>query len=151
MPQPTCAMMMVPFGWLVGEVGHGLNAIAERPAVGIQGLAIGEAANQKAVAYVCERLHGFGRWLAFTCADYRACGTMPALSGTTLLPASRQNGSSRASTVFAQRDAVPQDRSDSRVGSTITIPVDLLPLDEKRGSRHCLRLPAVIKSGPSSG
>lgn len=62
--QPTCLMNYDgAIGWLVGEPGRGLNAMftmmnAERLMVGIQGLAIGEAANQKAVAYARERLQG---------------------------------------------------------------------------------------------
>ncbi|AOH87241.1 acyl-CoA dehydrogenase (plasmid) [Sphingomonas panacis] len=62
--QPTCVMNYDgAIGWLVGEPGRGLNAMftmmnAERLFVGIQGLAIGEAANQKAVAYARERLQG---------------------------------------------------------------------------------------------
>jgi hypothetical protein len=52
-------------GWLVGEPGRGLNAMftmmnAERLFVGIQGLGIAEAANQKAVAYAKDRLQGSG-------------------------------------------------------------------------------------------
>src|SRR3546814_15033082 len=52
-------------GWLVGQPGRGLNAMftmmnAERLFVGIQGLGIAEAANQKAVAYAKERLQGGG-------------------------------------------------------------------------------------------
>ncbi|HEX7819167.1 MAG TPA: acyl-CoA dehydrogenase [Sphingobium sp.] len=62
--QPTCLMNYdAATGWLVGEPGRGLNAMftmmnAERLFVGIQGLAIGEASNQKAVAYARERLQG---------------------------------------------------------------------------------------------
>lgn len=62
--QPTCVMNYDgAIGWLVGEPGRGLNAMftmmnAERLLVGIQGLGIGEAANQKAVAYAQERLQG---------------------------------------------------------------------------------------------
>lgn len=62
--QPTCVMNYDgAVGWLVGEPGRGLNAMftmmnAERLFVGIQGLGIGEAANQKAVAYARERLQG---------------------------------------------------------------------------------------------
>jgi alkylation response protein AidB-like acyl-CoA dehydrogenase len=62
--QPTCVMNYDgAIGWLVGEPGRGLNAMftmmnAERLFVGIQGLGIGEAANQKAVAYARERLQG---------------------------------------------------------------------------------------------
>jgi alkylation response protein AidB-like acyl-CoA dehydrogenase len=62
--QPTCVMNYDgAIGWLVGEAGKGLNAMftmmnAERLLVGIQGLGIGEAANQKAVAYARERLQG---------------------------------------------------------------------------------------------
>lgn len=54
--QPTCVMNYDgAIGWLVGEPGRGLNAMftmmnAERLFVGVQGLGIGEAANQKAVA-----------------------------------------------------------------------------------------------------
>ena len=62
--QPTCVMNYDDAtGWLVGEPGRGLNAMftmmnAERLFVGIQGLGISEAANQKAVAYARERLQG---------------------------------------------------------------------------------------------
>jgi alkylation response protein AidB-like acyl-CoA dehydrogenase len=62
--QPTCVMNYDgAIGWLVGEPGRGLNAMftmmnAERLFVGMQGLGIGEAANQKAVAYARERLQG---------------------------------------------------------------------------------------------
>ncbi len=62
--QPTCVMNYDgATGWLVGEEGKGLNAMftmmnAERLLVGIQGLGIGEAANQKAVSYARERLQG---------------------------------------------------------------------------------------------
>ncbi len=62
--QPTCVMNYDgAIGWLVGEPGRGLNAMftmmnAERLFVGIQGLGIGVAANQKAVAYARERLQG---------------------------------------------------------------------------------------------
>ncbi len=62
--QPTCVMNYDgAIGWLVGEPGRGLNAMftmmnAERLFVGIQGLGIGEIANQKAVAYSRERLQG---------------------------------------------------------------------------------------------
>ena len=65
--QPTCVMNYDgAVGWLVGEPGRGLNAMftmmnAERLFVGIQGLGIGEAANQKAVAYARERLQGRSR------------------------------------------------------------------------------------------
>jgi butyryl-CoA dehydrogenase len=50
-------------GWLIGEPHKGLNAMftmmnEERLAVGIQGLGIGEAAYQGAVAYARERLQG---------------------------------------------------------------------------------------------
>lgn len=64
--QPTCVMNYDgATGWLVGEPGRGLNAMftmmnAERLFVGIQGLGIAEAANQKAVAYAKERLQGSG-------------------------------------------------------------------------------------------
>ena len=64
--QPTCVMNYDgATGWLVGEPGRGLNAMftmmnAERLFVGIQGLGIAEAANQKAVAYARERLQGHG-------------------------------------------------------------------------------------------
>src|SRR3546814_1240737 len=60
--QPTCLMNYDgATGWLVGQPGRGLNAMftmmnAERLFVGIQGLGIAEAANQKAVAYAKERL-----------------------------------------------------------------------------------------------
>ncbi|WP_208248283.1 acyl-CoA dehydrogenase C-terminal domain-containing protein [Rhizobium sp. T1470] len=62
--QPTCVMNYDgAIGWLVGEPDRGLNAMftmmnAERLFVGVQGLGIGEAANQKAVAYARERLQG---------------------------------------------------------------------------------------------
>mgnify|MGYP001009876197 FL=1 len=62
--QPTCVMNYDgAVGWLVGEPGRGLNAMftmmnAERLFVGIQGLGIAEAANQKAVTYARERLQG---------------------------------------------------------------------------------------------
>ncbi|MGO3742503.1 acyl-CoA dehydrogenase C-terminal domain-containing protein [Kerstersia sp.] len=62
--QPTCVMNYDgAIGWLVGEAGRGLNAMftmmnSERLFVGIQGLGIGEAANQKAAAYARERLQG---------------------------------------------------------------------------------------------
>lgn len=64
--QPTCVMNYDgATGWLVGEAGRGLNSMftmmnAERLFVGIQGLGIAEAANQKAVAYARERLQGHG-------------------------------------------------------------------------------------------
>ncbi|MFG1418531.1 acyl-CoA dehydrogenase [Xanthobacter sp. V0B-10] len=64
--QPTCVMNYDgATGWLVGEAGRGLNAMftmmnAERLFVGIQGLGVAEAANQKAVAYARERLQGHG-------------------------------------------------------------------------------------------
>ena len=64
--QPTCVMNYDgATGWLVGEPGRGLNAMftmmnAERLMVGVQGLGIAEAANQKAVAYARERLQGSG-------------------------------------------------------------------------------------------
>ncbi|HEX7951817.1 MAG TPA: acyl-CoA dehydrogenase C-terminal domain-containing protein [Burkholderiales bacterium] len=62
--QPTCVMNYDgAIGWLVGEPGRGLNAMftmmnAERLFVGIQGLGVGKAANQKAAAYAGERLQG---------------------------------------------------------------------------------------------
>ncbi|MHB0667069.1 acyl-CoA dehydrogenase C-terminal domain-containing protein [Roseomonas mucosa] len=62
--QPTCVMNYDgAIGWLVGEPGRGLNAMftmmnAERLFVGIQGLGIAEAANQKAASYARERLQG---------------------------------------------------------------------------------------------
>jgi alkylation response protein AidB-like acyl-CoA dehydrogenase len=62
--QPTCVMNYDDaIGWLVGEPGRGLNAMftmmnAERLFVGIQGLGIAEAANQKAATYARERLQG---------------------------------------------------------------------------------------------
>lgn len=62
--QPTCAMNYDgAIGWLVGEPGRGLNAMftmmnAERLFVGIQGLGIAEASNQKAAKYARERLQG---------------------------------------------------------------------------------------------
>ncbi|RJG39873.1 acyl-CoA dehydrogenase family protein [Mesorhizobium sp. DCY119] len=62
--QPTCVMNYDgAIGWLIGEPGRGLNAMftmmnTERLFVGIQGLGIGEAANQKAAAYARERLQG---------------------------------------------------------------------------------------------
>src|SRR3546814_18591926 len=64
--QPTCLMNYDgATGWLVGQPGRGLNAMftmmnAERLFVGIQGLGIAEAANQKAVAYAKARLQGGG-------------------------------------------------------------------------------------------
>jgi alkylation response protein AidB-like acyl-CoA dehydrogenase len=50
-------------GWLVGEPHKGMRAMftmmnAERLSVGIQGLGVGEAAYQSAVAYAKERLQG---------------------------------------------------------------------------------------------
>jgi hypothetical protein len=62
--QPTCVMNYDDaIGWLVGEPGRGLNSMftmmnAERLFVGIQGLGIAEAANQKAATYARERLQG---------------------------------------------------------------------------------------------
>jgi alkylation response protein AidB-like acyl-CoA dehydrogenase len=62
--QPTCVMNYDgATGWLVGEPGRGLNAMftmmnAERLMVGVQGLGVAEAANQKAAAYARERLQG---------------------------------------------------------------------------------------------
>jgi alkylation response protein AidB-like acyl-CoA dehydrogenase len=64
--QPTCVMNYDgATGWLVGAPGRGLSAMftmmnAERLMVGVQGLGIAEAANQKAVAYARERLQGSG-------------------------------------------------------------------------------------------
>jgi alkylation response protein AidB-like acyl-CoA dehydrogenase len=64
--QPTCVMNYDgATGWLVGEPGRGLNAMftmmnAERLMVGMQGLGVAEAANQKAAAYARERLQGNG-------------------------------------------------------------------------------------------
>jgi len=50
-------------GWLVGEAGKGMRAMfammnEERIAVGVQGLGLGEASYQGAVAYARERLQG---------------------------------------------------------------------------------------------
>lgn len=62
--QPTCVMNYDgALGWLLGEPGRGLNAMftmmnAERLFVGMQGLGIAEAANQKAVDYARERVQG---------------------------------------------------------------------------------------------
>ncbi len=62
--QPTCLMNYDgATGWLIGEAGRGLNAMftmmnAERLFVGIQGLGIAEAANQKAVDYARQRMQG---------------------------------------------------------------------------------------------
>ncbi|MFT3965052.1 MAG: acyl-CoA dehydrogenase [Sphingobium sp.] len=62
--QPTCVMNYDgATGWIVGAPGRGLNAMftmmnAERLFVGIQGLGIAEAAQQKATAYARERLQG---------------------------------------------------------------------------------------------
>ncbi|MFG1260480.1 MULTISPECIES: acyl-CoA dehydrogenase [Xanthobacter] len=64
--QPTCVMNYDgATGFLVGDPGRGLNAMftmmnAERLFVGVQGLGIAEAANQKAVSYAKERLQGHG-------------------------------------------------------------------------------------------
>ncbi|VDC29326.1 acyl-CoA dehydrogenase C-terminal domain-containing protein [Pseudogemmobacter humi] len=64
--QPTCVMNYDgATAWLIGEPGAGLNAMftmmnAERLFVGMQGLGIGEAASQKAVAYARERRQGRG-------------------------------------------------------------------------------------------
>ena len=64
--QPTCVMNYDgATGWLVGEPGRGLNAMftmmnAERLMVGVQGLGVAEAANQKAAAYARDRLQGNG-------------------------------------------------------------------------------------------
>ncbi|TGV11257.1 acyl-CoA dehydrogenase [Mesorhizobium sp. M8A.F.Ca.ET.173.01.1.1] len=62
--QPTCLMNYDgATGWIVGEQGRGLNAMFtmmndERLFVGIQGLGIAEAANQKATTYARDRLQG---------------------------------------------------------------------------------------------
>lgn len=62
--QPTCVMNYDgATGWLLGEPGRGLNAMftmmnAERLFIGIQGLGLAEAANQKAANYARERLQG---------------------------------------------------------------------------------------------
>ncbi|HEX7873011.1 MAG TPA: acyl-CoA dehydrogenase C-terminal domain-containing protein [Sphingobium sp.] len=62
--QPTCVMNYDgATGWIVGEPGRGLNAMftmmnAERLFVGIQGLGVAEAAQQKAAHYARERLQG---------------------------------------------------------------------------------------------
>ena len=62
--QPTCVMNYDgAIGWIVGEHGRGLNAMftmmnAERLFVGIQGLGIAEAANQRATTYARERRQG---------------------------------------------------------------------------------------------
>lgn len=62
--QPTCVMNYDgATAWLVGEPGRGLNAMftmmnAERLFVGIQGLGVAEAANQRAATYAKERLQG---------------------------------------------------------------------------------------------
>ena len=64
--QPTCVMNYDgATGWLVGEPGRGLNAMftmmnAERLMVGVQGLGVAEAANQKAAAYARDRRQGNG-------------------------------------------------------------------------------------------
>ncbi|WP_412050619.1 acyl-CoA dehydrogenase C-terminal domain-containing protein [Hoeflea sp. Naph1] len=64
--QPTCMMNYDgATAWMVGEPGRGLNAMFtmmnnERLFVGIQGLGIAEAANQKATSYALERLQGRG-------------------------------------------------------------------------------------------
>lgn len=65
---PTCTMVYGDkgegaVGWLVGEVNRGLNAMFTmmnnaRLAVGIQGVALAEAATQKALAYAGERRQG---------------------------------------------------------------------------------------------
>ena len=78
--QPTCVMNYDgATGWLVGEPGRGLNAMftmmnAERLMVGVQGLGIAEAANQKAVAYARERLQGSGPDGSRSGSDHRASG-----------------------------------------------------------------------------
>ncbi len=61
---PTCQMVFEDAtGWLVGEPHKGMRAMfammnAERLSVGTQGLGLGEAAYQSAVAYARERLQG---------------------------------------------------------------------------------------------
>ncbi|MBE7184870.1 MAG: acyl-CoA dehydrogenase [Methylobacterium mesophilicum] len=65
---PTCTMVYGDkgegaVGWLVGEANRGLNAMFTmmnnaRLAVGIQGVALAEAATQKALAYAGERRQG---------------------------------------------------------------------------------------------
>ncbi|MCP8897171.1 acyl-CoA dehydrogenase [Shinella daejeonensis] len=69
---PTCTMIYGDgrfgdeagaVGWLVGEENHGLTAMFTmmnnaRLAVGMQGVAIAEAATQKALAYARERVQG---------------------------------------------------------------------------------------------
>src|SRR3546814_441620 len=73
--QPTCLMNYDgATGWLVGQPGRGLNAMftmmnAERLFVGIQGLGIAEAANQKAVAYAKERLRSEERRVGKECVS----------------------------------------------------------------------------------
>lgn len=77
--QPTCVMNYDgAIGWLVGEPGRGLNAMftmmnAERLFVGVQGLGIGEAANQKAVAWARKRSQG--RSADVRAAPYRLLST----------------------------------------------------------------------------
>src|SRR3546814_12202428 len=62
--QPTCLMNYDgATGWLVGQPGRGLNAMftmmnAERLFVGIQGLGIAEAANQKEIGRASVRERG---------------------------------------------------------------------------------------------
>jgi alkylation response protein AidB-like acyl-CoA dehydrogenase len=61
---PTCQMSFEGAqGWLVGEPHRGMRAMfammnSERLSVGIQGVGLGEAAYQSAVAYARERLQG---------------------------------------------------------------------------------------------
>ncbi|THD42707.1 MAG: acyl-CoA dehydrogenase [Bradyrhizobium sp.] len=64
---PTCVMIYGDGGgakaWLVGEANHGLNAMfvmmnAARLGVGLQGVAIGEKAFQRALAFARERRQG---------------------------------------------------------------------------------------------
>jgi butyryl-CoA dehydrogenase len=61
---PTCVMNYDGAqGWLVGEANRGLSAMftmmnAARLYVGVQGLGVGEAAYQNALAYAKERLQG---------------------------------------------------------------------------------------------
>ena len=64
---PTCSMSFGDeggaIGWLVGEENRGLNCMftmmnSARLSVGLQGVAIGEAATQQALAYARERRQG---------------------------------------------------------------------------------------------
>ena len=63
---PTCTMAYEgASGWLIGEENRGLAAMftmmnAARLNVGVQGVAIAEAARQKALAYAAERKQGGG-------------------------------------------------------------------------------------------